>query len=130
VTQRSAIIPSAPTCFSEKTGGYESIVSKAEKQKRWRAFSQRDVGHSLDSGQNLMPTDVAQVDVVFKFLQGHSNLYGNGDFLDWRILVLESLYSLVPQRWMVFVLEKQFQLLTNALLGLSVKAAQAFAKAG
>jgi hypothetical protein len=58
----------------------------------------RGLFSQLNSGQDLMPTDVAQVDVILKLLQGHSDLHSDGDFLDRWILVLESLYGLVSQR--------------------------------
>ena len=39
------------------------------------------------SGQNLVSTDVAQVDVIVKLLQGDADAHGDGDFFDGRIFI-------------------------------------------
>ena len=80
----------------------------------------------MDSGQDLMPTDVAHIDVILELLEGHPDPHGNGDFLDRSILVLEGLHSLVPQRWVMSVLKKQLQLPPERVLGSSSRGAADF----
>jgi hypothetical protein len=58
------------------------------------------------SGQDVVAADVAQVDVIVKFLQRHADAHRDGNFFDRGILVFEGLHCFVAQGWMRLVLQE------------------------